>query len=980
MNDDKIIIELKPVIYAHHHGYRMVAKAYNISQQIVDALVASNHHLYFTNRKLDEQFRPLKFRFFSLDIEANERKEKCYVLARLESRQDVITHRGLVSATQFYVIDGPNCKIFEDELQANAALLMAKIPFLKFNLDKLARNEVANLTPTRLELDADAPNKQLQELPSNPILPRLQALFTEEIIEAIEKRQKIFVRSKDFSDPIAIFNLYCRTFFTAQLEYYRKNTAFSTAELSTEILDYDLVFLLATVGDKMTNKSTNIKIISLDSSESGRNALWYLGEVKLPEYYRLLSERIVKPSFTAIQNLKGYCDFLLNRKESVAIKDFNDQVAGLLNFVDALDRIALGNDFLNMLPFFKFSSKLLETMRSVGIAEDASQKLETLQGQAWQGKQNFLQNIENIIGQAQTQKWRDAILKSSIELEWEDTKDQRSRTEVLQNLFASLFKIFSDSTPRPEWPTEMLEPFVQLVLDWFGFLLKRSGDITWPGFSESFIKAIEDFAPAASNVKEKILRRMLDERAGLGCVPDEKEIAQAGLIFGIWSSLLDACTKVNPVPLSRDLVYERIWQQQIREIIAKINLEKIHERTFSKPLRTLCRQLNGLYVEKDRNKTLFYEMWRAMEAKPLEVTARMFFLEIYANNEFTPNDYKSVFENSSSRLQAFIDRIMRALMETSYKSLEIEYRQHEELAFKFVRQLSFLAKQPLRFESRAQGEEIQNLVRDTFIFTGKYFALRPEQHFHFWQIVEDAVATGWENNRNYLAFTDEILIQAELLMNLNLFENRDNRRLWVNGFFFALEMPQFASRFGNLKHEAKEVFYYNLCGFIDAAENILKRENNPKLKRSIMPTLWSYLANAPGGNDPDVDRCFEKMMQFIESNVYGFDLNFTELCREAERIPCVGKQSRLTFVERGGSIFLSNCDHENYLLQLAVATQDRPERIKMLLTSLRKMVQIAEVDRLLNEVIGKYYLSAFSWKKKRAWQMVFDQLFKRQND
>lgn len=976
MNDDKIIIELKPVIYAHHHGYRVVAKAHNISQQIVDALVASNHHLYFTNRKLDEQFRPLKFRFFSLEV--GEQREKCYVLARLEPRQDVITHRGLVSATQFYVIDSDNCKIFENELQSNAVLLMAKIPFLNFNLDKLPRNEVANLTPTRLELDADAPNKQLQELPSNPILPRLQALFTEETIEAIEKRQKIFVRSKDFSDPIAIFNLYCRTFFTAQLEYYRKNSAFSTAELSTEILDYDLVFLLATVGDKMTNKSTNIKIISLDSSESGRNALWYLGEEKLPEYYRLLSERIVKPSFTAIQNLKGYCDFLLNRKESVAIRDFNDQVAGLLNFVDALNRIALGNDFLNMLPFFKSSSKLLETMRSAGIADDASQKLVTLKGQAWQGKQDFLQNIENVIGQAQTQKWRDVILKSSIELEWEDTKNQRSRTEVLQNLFASLFKIFSDSTPRPEWPAEILEPFVQLVLDWFGFLLKRSGDITWPGFSESFIKAIKDLAPAASNVKEKILRRMLDERTGLGCVPDEpdeKKVIQAGLIFDIWSSLLDACTKVNPVPLSRDLVYERIWQQQIQEIIAKIDLERIDERAFSKPLRTLCRQLNDLYVEKDRNKTLFYEMWHAMEVKPLEVTARLFFLEIYANNEFTPNDYKSVFENSSSRLQTFIDRIMRALMETSHKSLEIRDRQHEEFAFKFVRQLSFLAKQPLRLESRAQAQEIQSLVRDNFIFTGKYFMLRLEQHFRFWQTVEDAVATGLEKNRSYLAFTDEIFIQAELLMNLNLLENRDYRRLRVNGFFFALEMPQFASRFEKLAPDVRMAFFNNLCGFIDAAENI------QSLKHSILPTLWSYLSRIPQGNDLNADRCFQKMMQFIVNNTSGFIVSFPVLCKEIESIPCNSTPLQLSFDEINNRIFIRKCDYRHYLLQLATATQNRRARIQMLLNFLVTLVGPAEVEGHIKELIEKYYLpSRLSdpfGEIRNSWESEFNRLSKR---
>ena len=971
MNDNKITIELKPVIYAHHHGYRVVAKAHNISPAIVDALVASNHHLYFTNRKQDEQVRPIKFRFFPLALEANEQKEKCYVLARLEPRQDVITHRGLVSATQFYVIDGPNCKIFEKELQSNAALLMAKIPFLNFNLDKLGRNEVVNLASTRLELDADAAIKQLQELPSSRILPKLRALFTQEAIEAMEKRQKIFVCSKEFTDATAIFNFYCRTFFTAQLEYYRKSIAFSTAELTSEISDYDLVFLHAAVGDKMTGKGTSLKIISLDTPESGKNALWYLDEEKLPEYYRLLSDRIAKPSFTAIQNLKPYCDFLLNRKESVAIAEFTDQTAGLLSFVEALDRVALGNDFFNVPAHFQISAKTLERLPSNGGSAELLQKLESLKDQTYQGKENFLRAIETAIGQEQTQKWRDAILTGSVELEWTHTPDQRRRTEALRDLFAVCYKIFSDSAPRTEWPADVLEPFVQLVIDWLEFLIKSR--TTWAGFSTIIEDAVKDLLPCAGDVKEKILRRMLDEKAGLGCVPDEKEVDQPGLIFRLWSSLLDACTKENPVHLDGKMVHEKIWQRQICEIIANINLDKYIESTFSKPLRTLCHQLNDIYIEKERNKTLFYEMWRATEARQLEATARLLFLEFYAKNEFTPKDYKSIFENYALELEKFIDRIMRPLMEARYGSAELDYRYHEKLVFKFVLRLSALAAQPGRFEPSPFCGEIQVLVRDNFIFTGKYSALRPEQHSRFWENVEEAVATGMGEFREYRIFPNVIPIQKELLKNLNLIENRDYRRLRVNDVFFVLEMPEFAGRFEKLAPETRKAFYDNLCGFIDAAEN------NPKLKRSILPALWSYLLRAPRGNDPDVDRCFEKMMQFVENNVFGFELNFPELCREIEMIPCSSTSMKLTFVEIGKGVFIRKCDHENYLLQLAAATQDRPERIKMLLTSLGNM-KSAKVDHLFNEVICKYYLSAFSWEKKRAWQMVFDQLFKRQND
>jgi len=974
MNDQTITIELKPVIYAYHHGYRVVAKAHNVSQQIADKLVLSNHHLYFTNRRQDEEIQPLKFRFFPLEIAANEQKEKCYVLARLEPRLDVVSHSGLVSATQFYVIDGPNCKIFEDELHANAAFLMAKIPFLNFNLDKLGRNEVATLSPTRLNLDAGAIDRQLQELPASPILPELRALFTAEVIEAMEKRQKIFVYSKKFTDPIAIFNLYCRAFFNAQLEHYRKSCAFSTAELTTAISDYDFVFLHAAADDEITSRRSGVKVISLDNAESGRNALWYLEEEKLPEYHRMLSQRIVKPGYAAIQNLKPYCDFLLNRKESGVIKDFNFQVAGLLNFVEALDRVVIGNDLLNVLAFYKISAKTLDRLRSNGGSEELLQKLESLKEQTWQGKENFLRIIENTIGQEQTQKWRDVILTGSIELEWRDTNNQRSRTEALRDLFAVFYKILSDSTLQTECSADVLEPFAQLVIDWFEFLIKNC--TTWAGFSTIIEDAVKDFAHGTRHIKEKILRRMLDEKTGLGCVPDEKEIDAPGLIFSVWSNLLEGCTKENPVSFDGNLIYEKIWHQQIREIIGRINLDKYAESTFSKSLRILCHQLNDLYIEKERTKTLFYEMWRAVEARQLEETASLILLEFYDQNEFISNDYKSIFENNASRLEAFIDRIIRILMEPYDKSTEADYRHHEKLVFKFVLRLSILAAQPLRFESSSLCEEIHTLVRDNFIFTGKYPALRPEQHFRFWQNVEDAVTTGIETSRKHPAFANEMPIQAELLNNLNLIEERDYRRLRVNGFFFVLETPEFTGRFEKLEPKAQKAFYDNLCGFIDAAENV------PRLKQSILPAVWSYLQQTPKGCEPDADKCFEKMIHFVEHNTSGrggFAMAFPELCKGIETIPCNLKSTQLSFVNSGGKIYIRRLDDESYLLQLAAATQDRPERIATLLNSLVKMIGAAEVEWRIKELINKYYKSSLLdlFGKKRVWEAEFNRLPKK---
>lgn len=959
-NDKKIALELKPVIYAHHHGYRVVAKAHNVSPAIVDALVASNHHLYFTNRKLDEQEQPLKFRFFSLTPEADGQKEKCYVLARLEPRQDVITHRGLVSATQFYVIDGPNLKIFEDELQTNAALLMAKIPFLSFNLDKLGRNEEIKLPPTRLVLDADVAVKELVELPGHAVLPRLYALFTAEAFAAMEKGQKIFVHSEQFTNPIAIFNLYCRTFFTAQLEFYRRNIAFSTGELTTEMADYDWVFLHAKAGER---KGANIKVISLDQTVPATNVIWYLKEEKLPEYYRLLSERMATPNYTAIEKLKPYCDFLLNPNAVTDMIRFTDQTARLLNFIEALNRVTLGNDFLNVLARFKISTITLERLPADDGAKEILQQLES---QTWAGKDNFLRAVENAIGPEQTQKWRDVILTTSVELEWVDAKNQLHRAKALRDLFAVLYQVFSDS----KLPPEVLEPFVQLAIDWLEFLVKSR--TTWAGLTTLINETIKDLAPGASFLKEKILRRMLDEKIGLATVPNEKEVDQPGFIFGLWSDLLNACTKENPVAIDSQMLYEKIWQQQIREIIARVNGNQDANPTFSKSLRMLCHQLNDWYYEKERSKTLFHEMWRAIENKQLEATARLFFLEFYAKHEFSPNDYKAVFENHPARLEAFIDRIMRVLMETRYHALEVDYRYHETLVFKFVARLSALAAQPGRFAPESLCKAIQSLVRDNFLFTGQYFSLRVEQHLRFWENVEEAVANGVGEFRRHLIFANEIPIQAELLKNLNLIENHDYRRLRAEDYLVTLDTSQFTAKFDKLEPEARKTFYDNLCGFIDATENI------PKLKLAILPALWSYLRHAPNGNDLALDRCFEKMMQFVANNVPNLELSLSALCREVKSIPCVWKSPKLEFIENERGVFIAKSDHENYLLQLAAATQDRPERIAMLLKFLAKQVEQAQVAKLIDDVIFKYYLPYVTdLLRRRTWEMVFKQIFKK---
>jgi|GEM_PF-4801179 len=958
-NDKKISLELKPVIYAHHHGYRVVAKAHNISQAIVDALVASNHHLYFTNRKLDEQVQPLKFRFFSLTIEVGGQKEKCYVLARLEPRQDVVTHRGLVSATQFYVIDGPNLKIFEDELQANAALLMAKIPFLSFNLDKLGRNEEIKLPPTRLELDAGVADRELLQLPANTILPRLYALFTAEAFEAMEKRQKIFVCSEQFNDPIAIFNLYCRTFFTAHLEYYRRNIAFSTGELTTEIADYDWVFLHAKAGEK---KGPNAKIISLEQAVTEPKALWYLKEEKLPEYYRLLSARIATPSYAAIEKLRSYCDFLLSRNEAVDINNFMGQTARLLNFIEALNRAALGNDFLNVLARFKITARTLEHLSADDETKEILLKLEN---RVWLGKENFLCAVKRAIGHEQTEKWRETLLTGSVMLEWVDVKNQRHRAEAWRDLFAVLYKVFSDST----LPPDVLEPFVQLAIDWLEFLIKSR--TTWTGLTTLINEAIKDFAPGSSDLKEKIFRRMLAEKAGLASVPNEKEIEQPGFIFGLWSDWLVACTRENPVPIDGQMIYEKIWQQQIREIMARVNSYQYVESTFSKPLLGLCHQLNDWYYEKKRTKELFYEMWHAIENKQLEATARLLFLEFYDEHELSPSDYKSIFENHPVRLEAFIDRIMRVLMETRYYSLETDYRHHETLAFKFVLRLSALAAQPKRFEPESLCKAIQSQVRDNFLFTGKYSALRVRQHLRFWENVEEAVATGVGEFRRHLIFAHEIPIQAELLKNLNLIENRDYRQLRADDYLVTLDTTQFTEKFDKLEPEARKAFYDNLCGFIDATKNI------PELQLAILPALWSYLRRAPKGNDPDVDRCFEKMMQFVANNVPNLELGLPALCREIKSIPCVWKSLKLKFIENERGVFIEKSDHENYLLQLAAATQDRPERIAFLLKFLADRMEHKQVAKLIDDVIFKHYLPYVTdLLRRRTWEMVFKQIFK----
>ena len=314
MNAFQIELEFHRVIFAHHYGYRPVAASEGIPAGVVEALEASRHHLYFLERRKDEKFRPIKYRFFRLRTE----NEEFAVWAKLEAAPDVTTHRGLVSTAQFYLLGSREKDKFESELRANAAEVMAKIPFAAIQLgSELRRDERKQLAPLKLTFAAPEPAaKQLQRLRASSKADGrvLQNLLSEEVIEAIETGKKIFFHSVGFTDFTDIFNVYCRSLFTALPEAYRQSLSFATAEFTANVEDYDLVFLHGAAELDLQQTRDDVKLFSLDRQPS----LWYLrgteSESPQSDAHRFLSERLVGRSLKMINALKDYYEFLTDPK------------------------------------------------------------------------------------------------------------------------------------------------------------------------------------------------------------------------------------------------------------------------------------------------------------------------------------------------------------------------------------------------------------------------------------------------------------------------------------------------------------------------------------------------------------------------------------------------------------------------------------------------------------------------------------------
>lgn len=350
MNASPTALEFHGVIFAHHYGYRPVAVSEAIPKGVVETLEASKHHLYFFERRKDEKFRPIKYRFFRLAAE----NETFAVWAKLEAVEDATTHRGLVSMAQFYLLGGEQIEKFERALQANAAYVMAKIPFLTIQPGSaLRRDERRTLARLKLALLAPEPvANSMRRLRETAGPEHVQRLFSEEVIEGLDAGKQIFFYSAGFSDFTSIFNLHCRSFFTALPEAYRRSLSLATAESTTAVEEYDIVFLHsgAEIGAGKTRE--DVKLVSLDGPATKSPVLWYLrDEPRQTEAHDFVSQRLARKNLPALNALQDY--FQNQRETGAALRTLLEKIEPHLSdlrgsavVADLCDAIKPGDEHL----------------------------------------------------------------------------------------------------------------------------------------------------------------------------------------------------------------------------------------------------------------------------------------------------------------------------------------------------------------------------------------------------------------------------------------------------------------------------------------------------------------------------------------------------------------------------------------------------------------------------------------------------------
>lgn len=882
MENKTINIELKPVIFAHHHEYRIVAQCENVSQAVIDKLQSSKYDLYFTEieHKQEESIKPIKYRFFSFHIERDSKQPKtCYVLARLEPRQDIVTHRGLVSAVQFFIIEGEQTSIFEKDFHANAAYLLAKIRFLNFDLTKLSPGEIVKMSPVTLSVKQESLEIQVEELKGNPVLPELQPLFVEEVIRALDQERKIFVYSKRFSDPVEVFNVYCRTLFTALIDSYRKKISFTTSELTTNINDYNLVFLHNTANTTIDSKKAGILFVSLDNPNPGKKIFWYLDNKHINSlfyYHRFLSQRIVQNNFHTIDILEPYCKLMLNLDENTS----GDKMAKVVEYID----------------------KTLGDLDGRKIFEDYKKFLDR-----YFPKSRF---------------------------------DNNSRS-----IFRSFYRVASNAYESGSWPEQSRIEFDNFVISWVEDIVNYILSSRYDFFQS--LEAIEDLKDCDRNLRYRILKTMLINDSGLGCLIKKDVIPNLTTCLKAWNVLVNVCHEelTGDKPL-----LSKIWKN-IKHILETIDSEGSLHDSFSITIAQLSDSFCKLFINERESIEMHFKIFETLLTKQLHTTFIPIFIDFmkaYGIYDWVPDHVQDLLRN---RFYTLCNDAQ--LMTFSHELLQLS----PDLAFNFVpNTVEVISRLSLN------RVNIRDTIRDKFIFNGN--EVSRDHSRQLLRGVEPGVITG----QIYNAFEDEIKIQKELLTNLNI-SALDSITLNVRGYYFSINAPEFEKRAPRLSARILSDFFNNLSGFV----------KDKKLEGSLLPVFWSYLKIAP-----DVDgaeRCFDTMINYLYESLFRswqedfFDKKLFTLCRDVYKIPCdIIEESDLPITSPWGKKNYLNekkYDSDHIFLQLAAATQSKESRIEKFVNKFLNVSIPRKKKWHVAGIVLKYYVSPlpgdyiqFRWKER----------------
>ena len=380
-------IGLKSAIYAHHHGYRFVAKTPSLSNEILDAIIAQQHHVYFLNKSLEESVLPLKFRHFVLNLKGVDH----YVCARIEPKHDVITHRGMVSAAQFFIIDTDSVPPFLDIFQANICNLMALIPFYSIDVGCIGQGDVIPLDPLSVECQPSGVEKLLFNLKEKLTDKEMSVFYSNELISSIESGNRVCIRSRKFDNSIDIFNIFCRGLFALLPVCWRNKLTFSTAELSSDFEKYSIVFLhkdAPTLDDNSYNKEC---IIDLDATTT-MTVAWYLIDDfsdTIDANMKFISNRIVKKDAKAIEFLGKYKEIIEQEIQKDRIKslngildDFKDHYSSLWGnrivseILDVTDSLLNGGESYHMVELARTYSYLCEIVKQSVVTDSWNRELE----------------------------------------------------------------------------------------------------------------------------------------------------------------------------------------------------------------------------------------------------------------------------------------------------------------------------------------------------------------------------------------------------------------------------------------------------------------------------------------------------------------------------------------------------------------------------------------------------------------------------